>query len=358
MAPSHRLPSSSPATPVQELYTHKLTQSTQSYQLWTTLPSERVFKQDAVPVVTGSSVKVYAAKNEFEPFQVVVKPASSGDVSVTIGDFGAGILAEIYQVKYVHIAEASDSLGRTGDYPDPLWPLENGGLVTLAAGENTAFWFSLWVPKTTAAGNYTASVQIGVVSVPVTLHVFDFAIPDELHVKSQMNFSHNTVLQKYSVPGTGSEYWMYVDAMKQFFIDHRLTSKSPLWPGGVTSRGEPFIDFDCTSKTFSDPHGIWGFEHPADKYLKGNGFNSGTGFPSFMAATFRNNDASADQRPATFCGETRERHGLVFGQQSKFSLQSTVVFLYDGPAGLSAGPGLSGQVLLLFCQRTPKPDCL
>jgi hypothetical protein len=34
-------------------------------------------------------------------------------------------------------------------------------------------------------------------------------------------------------------------------------------------------------------------------------FNDGTGFPSFMAATFQNNDSSADQRPSTFCGLTR-----------------------------------------------------
>ena len=81
---------------------------------------------------------------------------------------GAASLAEIYQVKYVHIAEASDSLGRTGDYPDPLWPLENGDSVSLTAGENTAFWFSLWVPKTAPAGDYTTDVQIGGVSIPVS----------------------------------------------------------------------------------------------------------------------------------------------------------------------------------------------
>lgn len=30
-----------------------------------------------------------------------------------------------------------------------------------------------------------------------------------------------------------------------------------------------------------------------------------TGFPSFMAVNFQNNDSSADQRPSTFCGLTR-----------------------------------------------------
>jgi hypothetical protein len=289
----------------QIAFTYQLTQSTTEMQFWTTPPSERVFKDDTIPTESGSEVLVYAAQNEFEPFQLVVQPTTSQNVAVTISDFGSGITTELYQVKYVNITQATDNLGRTGDYPDPLWPLANGATVSLPANQNTAFWFSVHVPKTTPAGDYTAQVQLGSVAIPVTLHVFNFAIPDELHVLSQMNFSHQAILDKYSVSGTGDDYWMYVDKMKQFFIDHRLTPKSPLWSGGLTSRGFPYIDYDCTSKTFTDNDGIWGFEQPADKYLNGNGFNDGTGFPSFMAATFRNNDSSQDQRPDEFCGQTR-----------------------------------------------------
>jgi hypothetical protein len=54
-----------------ELYTYKLTQSNSNYQFWTAPPSHRVFKDDNVPDETGSDVKVYTAKNEFEPFQIV-----------------------------------------------------------------------------------------------------------------------------------------------------------------------------------------------------------------------------------------------------------------------------------------------
>ena len=297
-----------------ETYTHKLTQSDSAYEFWTTPPSERVFKDDEVPSETGSEVRVYAAKNEFEPFQIVVRPNASGSVSVNIGDFGSGITSEIYQVKYVNIIQATDNLGKTGDYPDPLWPVEKGASVNLMAGENTAFWFSLSVPETAASKDYTANVEIGGVSIPVRLHVFNFAIPDELHVKSQMNFSHQTVLDKYGVSGSDN-YWMYLDKMKQFFIDHRLTSKSPLWSSGITSNGgKPYIDYDCDAGELTDTEGIWGFEKPAERYLGGSGlmdgkfteaFNGGTGFPSIMAATFQNNDASDDQRPSAFCGITR-----------------------------------------------------
>ncbi|WP_028315522.1 glycoside hydrolase domain-containing protein [Desulfatibacillum aliphaticivorans] len=295
-----------------ENYTFTLTQSTAGHTFWTTPPSERVFKDDAPPEETGSQVLVYTAKNEFEPFQIVVNPASTGNVQVTIGDFGTGVTAELYQVKYVNIETVSDNLGRSGDYPDPLWPLENGANVNLTAGENTAFWVSLNISSTAAAGDHLGSVTIGGTTIPVNLHVFNFSVPDELHVKSQMNFSHNAVLQKYGVSGTGDNYWMYVDMMKQFFIDHRLTSKSPLWSGGLTSSGgASYITYDCDAQTLTDPWDIWGFEKPAKKYLDGVGFeegelfNDGVGFPSFMAITFQNNDSSQDQRPSTFCGSSR-----------------------------------------------------
>jgi len=225
------------STNVNELYTYALTESDSGHKLWTAPPSVRVFKDDAVPTNTYSGIKVYAAKNEFEPFQIVVNPTSSENITVSIDPFGNGIAAEIYQVKYVNITQVTDSMGRLGDYPDPLWPIENGDPISITAGENCAFWFNLKVPKTTPSGDYSTTVHIGSISVPVVLHVFNFAVPEEVHTKSQMNFSHNTILNKYSVSGTGTEYWNYVDMMKQFFIDHRITSKSVNWSGGVTAGG-------------------------------------------------------------------------------------------------------------------------
>lgn len=306
----------------QETYTHHLTQSNADFAVWTTLPSERVFKNDSIPEAASSQVLVYAARNEFEPFQVVVQPRISGKVTVNMGDFGSGIKAEIHQVKYVNIAEATDVMGATGDYPDPLWPVKNGSSISLTANENTSFWITVYIPDTVVGRDFTAGFTINSatppfssVTIPIALHVFNFAIPDEIHTKSMMNVSHNTILDKYGVPCCGDEYWGYVDNIKQFFIDHRLTPKGVLWSGGLTSNGGgPYIDYDCASGIFTDNDGIWGFEEPAQRYLNGSGlmkgtfgqhFNKGTGFPSFMAATFQNNDPSKDQRPSTFCGETR-----------------------------------------------------
>ena len=113
-----------------ENFTYRLNQSTGSYQFWTTPPAEGVFKDDTVPSDTGLQVKIYAAKNEFEPFQVIVKPTASGTVVVGVPDFGEGITTELFQVKYIPITTLTDYFGRTGDNPDPLWPLPDGATVS------------------------------------------------------------------------------------------------------------------------------------------------------------------------------------------------------------------------------------
>jgi hypothetical protein len=245
-------------------------------------------------------------------------------VPVSIGSFGSGVSIELFQVKYVNITTTTDYLGRSGDNPDPLWPIANADNISLVANENTSIWFSVFVDINTIAGDYCTNISVDGINIPVCLHVFDFRISDTLHVKSQMNFSHNTILTKYSVPGYTDEYWFYVNKMKQFIKDHRLTPKSVTWPGGVTSASSsngtayPFIDYDCNGG-LTDNDGIWGFEIPAADYIDGDTLRNDVGFPSFMAATFYDNDPSIDQRKSTFCSQTRSSSDWLSNPNSTYN---------------------------------------
>ena len=296
-----------------ENYTHKLNCSTTTTTVWTGPASIKILKSTAAPSISENAVKVYAAKNEFEPFLVVVKPTTAQNLKISMAAFTSGIDCEIFQVRHIQLNQATDALGQTGSYPDPLYPIANNATISLNANENTVFWVNVKVGKNVASKTYTANFGVGSIQVPIDLHVFNFAISDELHVQSQMNFSYQSMLDKYGVTGTSANYWTYVEKIKQWFIDHRLTPSSVLWSGGLTSGGEPYISYDGAG-TLSDKDGIWGFEEPAARYLKGTGlmkgtytstFNEGTGFPSFMAMTFKTNDPSADQRPTSFYGVTR-----------------------------------------------------
>ncbi len=281
-----------------EDYTYNLTQSNGSYQFWTTLPAEKVFKDDIVPTDTGSEVKLYAAKNEFEPFQVIVKPTSSGSANVNIGDFGSGITSEIYQVKYVNLTTASDYLGRTGDNPDPLWPVDKGASVSLTANENTPLWFSFKIDTTATAGDHVANVTIGGVDIPVRLHVFDFNLPGEIHIESYVHNDYNAIYNRYAA-ATNTQRLLYRNKFSQFMIDHRISPRLPFSPGGMLSAqgASPNIDYACPTDTFSDPYSEYnGFETAADKYLKGIGFNDGNGFAAFQVAGYKTTDSDAEQR--------------------------------------------------------------
>ncbi len=275
-----------------------------------------MFKTTAVPTATGTEVKVYAGRNEFEPFIIAYKPSASGNAVVNVGSFGSGITVELYQVKYVNITTATDYLGQTGDYPDPLWPLASGATVAVTANQNTAFWFSIKVPKTTAPGDYTANMQIAGVNIPVRLHVFNMTLPDELHVNSLwQSLSYQTIQARYGVTGDEEEYWEYVQRINQFMYDHHLMPQNPLWPSNLTgSGGTPYISYDCNTHVFTDTGDEWGFEEPANNYINGAMLNAGEGFPLWGAMSNQNNHTNADKPPKTFfahrfCGGTGPKWG-------------------------------------------------
>ena len=282
--------------------TYRLDQSTDALEVWTTPATCKVFPDAAVPTAGDSQLRVYAARNEFEPFLVVVHPTASQTVTFSVGDFGAGITTEMYQVKYVDVTQPTDGLGRVGQNPDPLWPLDSGGSVSLTAGQNTAFWVTVKVPEGVPAGDVTTNVYVGGLTIPVTLHVFDFTLSPQLNMVAELTLSMNAVVSRYGVPGFGDEFWEYVAIWNQFLIDHRLCPPNPTWPGSVTyGGGAPQINYDCSTRQVSDPDGQWGFEEPAGTYLGGLGFNDGVGFPSFKVIGLSNNDPSSDQRPFEFC---------------------------------------------------------
>ncbi len=306
-----------PAADLED-FSFRLSQSSGSTTLWTRPPSEKIFEDSLPPDDSGSRIPVYAAKNEFEPFVVAVRTTASGNKTVSVSGVPSGVTVSPFLVDTVNLANATDVLGRTGPYPDPLTPFSSGASHYLTANKTQSFWFQVYVSAGASAGDHDFSVEIGGISIPVRLHIFDFALPEQPSVKSQMNLDHQDILERYGVTGTGDKYWKYVDKIKQFMIDHRLTPKAALWSGGLTSGGAPYIGFDCGANTFNDTDGIWGFEEPAARYLNGTGrmvsgstplfdadFNNGGGFPSFMALTFRNNDPSSEQRPDSFCSISR-----------------------------------------------------
>ncbi len=295
-------PTTAPVTGTAADYTYSLTQASGGVRLWTTPTCAKVFPETArspIPESTGDHLQLCAAANEFEPLQVVVWSPTDGACSVSLPSFGIGETVTLHSVEYVNVTRASDSSGTTGLWPDPLLPRAAGESIPLTAGRNRPLWITVRLPETAPPGDRTATLGLTIggstYRVPVRLHVFDFALPREIHLDSQMNYSHQAL-------GGGSSL-ARVEQIKTFFHEHRMTPTGVAWPAGLNYNGG--ITYDCARETFDDRDGgAYSFSQLGPKYVDGVGWN-GVGFPSFQAFQFTNNSTP---RPDTFCGIARGDH--------------------------------------------------
>lgn len=267
--------------------------------VWTTTTMDKVLREAAPPTTAGEGVVVYAAKNEFEPFQIVVNAGVTGAATLSLSSFsGPGAIdrVRIDRVEYVDIAQPSDSSAiPSGRIPDPLVPTSFGANEALSAGENQPYWVTLYVPPDAPAGDYTATLTITVggssAEVPVRLHVFDFALPEQIGFDGNWNAGMNEL--------GGGESLAQVETIKTFFHEHRLVPSSVAWPAGLNYTGG--IEYDCASGKFLEEDNPYDFSQLGPKYIDGEGWN-GIGFPSFQIMQFVDNSTP---RPQEFCGVDR-----------------------------------------------------
>lgn len=170
-------------------------------KLWTAPPVEKVLREAAPPTSPGDSITLYAAKNEYEPFQIIVRPDASGTASLRLGDFtGPGTIGqanlELRRVGYVRVTTPSDASALTspsGYIPDPLEVVAFGAADSVTAMQNQPYWITVYVPPSAAAGDYTAMLTVtvggGTQSIPVKLHVYDFALPARIGFDGNWNAS-------------------------------------------------------------------------------------------------------------------------------------------------------------------------
>jgi len=267
--------------------------------LWTTTTMDKVLREAAPPETAGSGIVMYAAKNEQEPFQIVIRAEGAASATVDLSAFeGPATIdtASIRRVDYVTISEPSDASSiPSGRMPDPLLPTSFGASEPLPAGENQPFWITVSVPADAMAGDYVATLTVSVdgdgVEVPVSLHVYDFALPSRPSFDGSYNAS-------FSALG-GDESLEKVEMLKDFFFSHRLVPSSVAWPAGLNYDGG--IEYDCASGTFLSEDNPYDFSQLGPKYVDGTGWN-GAGFGSLQVMRFVDNSTP---RPQTFCGVDR-----------------------------------------------------
>ena len=142
--------------------------------------------------------RISAARNEYESFQLVILPfgvdvqgitLEATDLVSTAGGIIPKSEIEISLVDYHKIAwQPNYVIEDEGWYPDPLMPIEKPINI-----EGTAIsrplWVTVYVPKGTAAGDYTGQITVkttslGDHSIDIDLTVWDFELPTTSHLKT------------------------------------------------------------------------------------------------------------------------------------------------------------------------------
>lgn len=190
--------------------------------VWVEDGMTRVFKND--PIRTNSSITLYSAKNEYEPFQIIVKAPSGNsltNVNVSVsnlsGPNGAVISSQnitMYRAHYLYVTQGSKHYsGETniplgsGWYPDALIPFKDpatqadltGSLdavpFSLAVGVNQPIWVDLYTPPNTLAGLYSGTATVtssqGSAVVNINLNVWNFTLPKKNSLKGNLTIGNN-----------------------------------------------------------------------------------------------------------------------------------------------------------------------
>jgi hypothetical protein len=170
--------------------------------LWTAPITEKILKTQTSPV-SFDHLGLQAAKGESEALQLVVQSPTDQYLPVNVSDLiaDAGMIpapaVQAFRVDTVPLAQLSDEYGRPTDWPDPLTPLLPGEIVHFPAGTNQPLWFRVDVPVNTPAGDYHGQIQIGEATLPLTLTIWDFALPESAYLPFATGLDQATLLEAY-----------------------------------------------------------------------------------------------------------------------------------------------------------------
>jgi len=204
------------------------------WQVWVERATVKVLPER--PAGAAGEAALEAARGEWEGFQLVVRDEQQPitGLDLTLGELrgpAGGVIpldrTRAYREWLVDIATPSacflrlrcegipEPHGRLpGRYPDPLIPLDDpydpahpavGAPFDVPPATSQALFVDLFVPRDAPAGRYSGEVTVHAtdrapVTVPVTLEVWDFALPRNRTVATSYGFSANLVTRYHGGP--------------------------------------------------------------------------------------------------------------------------------------------------------------
>jgi Domain of unknown function (DUF4091) len=203
---------------------------------------EKVKAADPFPAVLIKNATLTAARNEFEPFQLILRTDEKevADLDIQISDLHGtqGVIAArkniaIYLEEFLDIDKPSMLGGPAGLWPDPLIPRidrftqerRNAFPFSLHRGRNQPLWIEVYVPESARPGNYTGLATLThankpAFSIPISLTVRSFALPSTSTLKSSFGLNGTAILKQHRGKYTSDD---------DLYALTRLYTKDALW---------------------------------------------------------------------------------------------------------------------------------
>jgi hypothetical protein len=244
---------------------------------WSAHALQKVRPYDAAPAGETKFIKLSSARNEFEPFQVVLRADNSDfnsvDIRVTDLRGPEGMISSqsnitVYLEAYLDLRMPSSIDGASGEFPDPLIPRidrythekRSAFPFKLTKRRNQPVWVDVYTPPHTPAGMYRGEVQVMVlgkhrITIPVELEVWDFDLPSTSSLITTFGFSGNTAVRQHFGKYTSDSGVVDITSIYQkSALWHRITlDGSSGTPPQLTRSGDILWDtYDAQMAPFLD----------------------------------------------------------------------------------------------------------
>jgi len=188
---------------------------------------------------TAKPIRIEAAKNDFESFQLVVNGGESGIDALSLsldGNLqnanGAILAAENVQIRYAYyhfVHRKTDKTGVIGDWPDALPPLEQS--LNVEPNRNQPLWVTVRVPADAASGEYTGTLALrrdgNAEKIPFVVQVWNFALPEKNRHETAFGLGQQTIF-RYHNARTEEERQAVFDLYMKNFADYRVSPYNPV----------------------------------------------------------------------------------------------------------------------------------
>lgn len=215
---------------------NKLPYEDDSVRIWSVNSLEKISSHYSISGTKSEfkdSIKINAAKNEYESFQVII--TNKDDKALEINNIDVSDLksssknssliskknVEVFYVGYVN-----------EKYPDVLFPANidkyRNEFRGIAKGENFNLWIIIYVPPDMKASEYEGHVYLKAnnktYNIPILLKVWNFTLPRRTNVKTQLFTIHYKEIEsRYKKDVFSEEYERFIKNIFEEYKKHRIS---------------------------------------------------------------------------------------------------------------------------------------